>query len=73
MIEWVWLPVQKISSEVSANYSLSSLKRENFRTFSDIPRLATLLKNLLIQIQVKDEEWEEFVDMNSDGTSISLP
>ena len=32
-----------------------------------------VLKNLLIQIQVKDEEWGEFVDMNSDGTSISLP
>ena len=32
-----------------------------------------MLKNLLIQIQVKDEEWGEFVDMNSDGTSISLP
>ena len=50
---------------VGANSSLSSLKREIFRTFSDIPRLATA-KNLLMQ--VKDEEWGEFVDMNSDDT-----
>ena len=30
---------------VSANSSLSSLKREIFRTFSDIPRLATAKKS----------------------------
>ena len=36
---------RKISSEVSANSSLSSLKREIFWTFSDIPRLATAKKS----------------------------
>ena len=51
--------------DVGANSSLSSLKRDIFRTFSDIPRLATAKNSL---IQVKDEEWGEFVDMNSDDT-----
>ena len=50
---------------VSTNSSLSSLKREIFQTFSNITRLATA-KNLLIQ--VKDEEWGKFVDLNSDDT-----
>ena len=62
----MWLPVQKNSSEVSAN---SVIFEE--RNFSDIFLIFPgwlLLKNLLIQIQVKDEEWGEFVDMNSGGT-----
>ena len=60
------------SPEKCANSSLLSLQREIFGHFLIFPGWL-LLKNLLIQIQVKDEEWGEFVDMNSDGTSISLP